>query len=168
MFDDMKEFNGQAYTGMRVGGTHLWHYDNGLWTETKEAPDQWSFQFNCTKGRAHSAPPNTGALVQTKYHWYILADQIATKIDENSYLTEMKGVKFKVGHQRPHWRHFSYEYPEQVGYNERIIAILEQAIRQLRGESAFAPVPAAPSVPSVAEVALAAGKREKAGLDHWL
>jgi hypothetical protein len=135
MYDDMKTFDGQTYTGMRVGGTHHWNYRDSEWVETKEAPDRWQFQFNCVKTRAINAPVNTGASLQTKYHWYILADQIATKLDENAYMTSMTGLKFKVGHQRPYWRAFSYDYPGQLSYKERIIAILEETLRQLKGNS---------------------------------
>ncbi len=59
-------------------------------------------------------------------------DQLATKLDANTYMTEMNGVKFKVGHKRPHWKQFSYQYPEQLSYKERVIQILENIITKLR------------------------------------
>jgi len=135
MYDKLKTYNNKVYTGMKVGGTHFWHYDNGKWNETKMAPDKWTFNFNSLKTRAHLAPNNSGASIQTKYHWYIIADQIATKIDSNSYMTTMKGVKFKVGHKRPYWKAFSYKYPEQESYRERIIRILEKTLNELKGNS---------------------------------
>src|SRR5271157_4007930 len=140
MYDDLKMTDyGETYTGMRIGGKHEWQYRDGKWVETKESPERWNFTFDCVKTRARAAPADTGAQVQTKYHWYILADQIATKINNNSYMTSMTGVKFKVGHQRPYWRAFSYEYPGQAGYRAQVIAILERALRQLKDEPSEQP-----------------------------
>ena len=134
MYNTLKTYNNQVYTGMKVGGSHVWKYNNGRWHETKESPSKWSFQFDCIKSRAKLAPLNSGANVNTKYHWYILADQIATKIDADSYSTSMKGIKFKIGHKRPYWKTFSYNYPEQVTYKERIIQILEETLKKLKNE----------------------------------
>lgn len=119
---------------MRVGGSHLWNYTNGKWHETKREPDKWSFKFESVKTRINPAPINTGASINTKFHWYIIADQIATKIDNNSYMTSMKGVKFKIGHKRPYWRTFSYNYPNQPSYKERVIKILEEILSELKNK----------------------------------
>ncbi|MFX0023564.1 MAG: hypothetical protein ACFE9S_14655 [Candidatus Hermodarchaeota archaeon] len=132
MYNSLKKYNDKVYTGMRVGHSHKWNYTNGKWYETKKEPDQWTFQFNSLKTRINTAPSNTGASINTKYHWYIIADQIATKIDENSYITSMKGIKFKIGHKRPYWKSFSYNYPEQLSYKERIIKILEKLLDDLK------------------------------------
>jgi len=134
MYNHLKTHNNKFYTGMRVGGAHNWNYKNGKWHETKEAPDKWSFKFNSIKTRINPAPSNTGASINTKFHWYIIADQIATKIDSNSYMTSMKGVKFKIGHKRPYWKTFSYNYPNQVTYKQRIIKILEETLMKLKNE----------------------------------
>jgi hypothetical protein len=131
MYDTLKFHDKKVYTGMKVGGSHSWSYNNGKWLETKIAPDKWTFTFDSLKTRLTSAPRNTGAIRKTKFHWYIIADQIATKIDENSYITSMKGVKFKIGHKRPDWRTFSYNYPNQLTYKERIIKILEDTLQEL-------------------------------------
>jgi len=133
-YDKLKEYNGQVYTGMKIGASHKWHYDSGKWSETKIAPSQWTFNFNSKKTRFHSAPINSGAKLNTKYHWYIIADQIASKLDANSYITNMKGIKFKIGHKRPNWKTFSYNYPEQESYKDRIIKILEKTLENLRNE----------------------------------
>ena len=90
------------------------------------------FTFNSIKTRNHLAPTNTGANIQTKYHWYIIAEQFAEKIDANSYMTTMKGEKFKLGHKRPHWRTYDYNYPEQTQLKDRIIEILEHILENLR------------------------------------
>ena len=140
MYDNFKTHENKIYTGMRVGGSHDWNYTNGKWYETKEAPDRWSFAFDSIKTRINPAPTNSGASIKTKFHWYIIADQIATKLDANSYMTSMKGVKFKVGRKRPYWRAFSYKYPNQIGYKERIINILEDAIRRLKAEKRCNPL----------------------------
>lgn len=134
MYNHLKTHNNKLYTGMRVGGAHHWNYKNGKWHETKVAPDKWNFKFNSIKTRINPAPSNTGANINTKFHWYIIADQIATKIDSNSYMTSMKGVKFKIGHKRPYWKTFSYNYPNQVTYKQRIIKILEETLMKLKNE----------------------------------
>ena len=134
MYNSLKVHNNKIYTGMRIGSSHYWNYNNGKWYEIKEAPDKWSFQFNSLKTRVNPAPNNTGASLNTKYHWYIIADQIATKRDNNSYMTSMKGIKFKIGHKRPYWKTFSYNYPEQISYKERVITILEDIITKLKAK----------------------------------
>ena len=134
MYNSLKKYNNNIYTGMRVGGSHLWNYTNGKWHETKREPDKWSFKFESVKTRINPAPINTGASINTKFHWYIIADQIATKIDNNSYMTSMKGVKFKIGHKRPYWKTFSYNYPKQPSYKEKIIEILEEILTELKKE----------------------------------
>ena len=131
-YNSLKTHDNKIYTGMLIGGTHQWNYTDGKWNEVKKTPDRWAFSFNSIKTRLHSAPSNTGANVGTKYHWYIMADQIATKLDTNSYMTQMKGVKFKIGHKRPHWKTFSYNYPEQQSYKERLISTLEYILEQLK------------------------------------
>lgn len=133
-YDDLKTYKGKTYTGMKVGGKHYWNYNNGKWFEVKKSPNFWKFTFSCVKNRHNPAPAHTGAKVGTKYHWYIIADQIAEKLDANSYSTLMKGIKFKVGHKRPNWKSFSYKYPEQKGYKERLIEILEDVLAQLKND----------------------------------
>ncbi len=130
MYDTLKKHNDEFYTGMEVGGSHSWTYNDGQWNETKMAPNRWTFNYNSLKARTHVAPSNTGANIQTKYHWYIIADQIATKIDSNSYMTTMKGVKFKVGHKRPNWKMWSYNFPKQESYKERVTTILETILKK--------------------------------------
>lgn len=133
-YDDLKEFAGQPYTGMSVGGQHTWVYPKGLWRERKTAPDTWEFTFSSIKQRERSAPVGSGVPLQTQYHWYILADQRVRKIDEDSYSTFMTGVKYKVAHKRPHWRKWSSEYPDQPSAIEKVVSILESTLAQLRGE----------------------------------
>ena len=131
-YDDVKEFEGETYSGMAVGGEHTWLYPNGLWKETKVAPDRWDFTFSAIKERERSAPPGSGVPVGTQYHWYILADQRVRKIDADSYTTFMSGVKYKIAHKRPHWRKWSSEYPEQTSETEKLIDILEGTLARLR------------------------------------
>jgi len=134
MYNSLKKYNNKLYTGMRVGLSHQWSYTDGKWFEIKQEPDKWNFKFDSLKTRIHNAPTNTGASINTKFHWYIIADQIATKIDDNSYMTSMKGIKFKIGHKRPYWKTFSYNYPEQLSYKERVIKILEDILLELKKE----------------------------------
>jgi hypothetical protein len=128
-YDEVKLYNGQVYTGMLVGGSHDWLYPNGRWHETKVAPDKWEFSFESLKRRSHAAQENTGAAKGTIFHWYIIADQLATKLDSDSYQTKMTGLKFKVGHKRPYWRGFSYDYDGQMNYKNRIKRLLKEILK---------------------------------------
>ncbi len=134
MYNNLKTYKDKTYTGMRVGQSHHWNYDDGKWYETKVSPDEWLIKFNSLKTRFQAAPPNSGAKIGTKYHWYIIADQIATKLDSDTYMTKLSGYKFKIGHKRPNWKAFSYKYPEQPSYKERVIEILEKVIERLKSE----------------------------------
>ncbi len=132
-YNAFKEHNGQKYTGMSIGGNHRWKYDNGVWGETKVTPDKWKFQFTCQKNRMHEAPRGTGALKGTEFHWYIIADQKVVKLDENTYKTLMIGSKFKIGHKRPNWNVWNYNYRHE-SYEDKIIKILEETIKLLRAK----------------------------------
>lgn len=130
-FDDTKEFNGKKYTGMSVGGEHHWQYPDGVWDERKISPDAWSFKFTSLKQRVKAAPVGSGVPLGTGYHWYIVADQKVEKIDADTYTTVMQGAKFKIGHKRPYWRGFSYSYPGQMSYRQKVIEVLKETIRDL-------------------------------------
>jgi hypothetical protein len=131
-YDDLKEFEGEEYSGMRVGGSHTWHYTDALWREEKISPDAWAFTLTSVKKRDQSAPPGSGAAVFTEYHWYLLAHQWVRKIDADSYTTFMSGLKYKVAHRRPHWQRWSNEYPGNDSERERIVEILSHTLDRLR------------------------------------
>ncbi|HEY7588847.1 MAG TPA: hypothetical protein VIB49_08925 [Thermoplasmata archaeon] len=131
-YDDLKEFEGEEYTGMPVGGEHTWIYPNGLWREQKVGPDRWEFTFTSIKERERSAPPGSGCPANTQYHWYLLAHQRARKIDADTYHTFMSGIKWKLAHKRPYWRKWSSEYPDQLPETAKLVAILEEALREVR------------------------------------
>jgi hypothetical protein len=133
-YDDIKQFNGRTYSGMSVGGRHVWEYPNGLWDERKVAPDKWKFTFSSVKRRARSAPEGSGVPPGSQYHWYIMAHQRVRKLDQDAYETFMEGVKFKLAHKRPHWRAWSSEYPGNRPEREQLIEILEQALAGLNAE----------------------------------
>lgn len=132
-YNVLKEFNGQQYTGMKVGGKHRWNYKNGIWNETKVSPDKWKFEFISNKYRIRQAPLGTGAFNNTKYHWYIIADQKVNKIDANTYSTKMMGLKYKVAHKRPNWNYWNYQYHGET-YEDRIVGILEEVIEKLKAK----------------------------------
>lgn len=77
-YNALKSFNGQVYSGMAVGGSHTWNYDQGVWKETKAEPDLWKIDFETKKRRSKNAPENSGAAVGTEYHWLIVAHQVST------------------------------------------------------------------------------------------
>jgi hypothetical protein len=134
-FDDKKEFRGQVYSGMPVGGRHLWEYPNGLWLERKVAPDRWVFTFSSVKKRARRAPEGSGAPTGTLYHWFLLAHQRVRKLDQDTYDTFMEGVKYKVAHKRPHWRGWSTDYPDHEPERQILIRILEEQLAELKSEN---------------------------------
>jgi len=131
LYNALKEYNGQKYSGMKVGGKHGWNYKDGKWNETKISPDMWKFVFICNKYRIHQAPIRTGALNNTEFLWYIIADQKVNKMNANTYRTEMTGLKYKIAHKRPHWNHWSYHYKGET-YEDRKIRVLEEVLEQLK------------------------------------
>ena len=135
--------SGQKYSGMPIGAEHHWLYPDGVWNEQKLGPDRWRFSFHATKRREHSAPVGSGAGVGTQYHWYVLGHQRVKKVDQDSYETFMEGLKYKVGHKRPHWQRWSNEYPEQASEKAKLTAILSKALRELQAPSSLAEVPSA-------------------------
>lgn len=134
-YDDLKEFEGEKYSGMSVGGRHTWIYPNGVWREGKVAPDRWEFTFSSRKERERSAPEGSGVPDGTQFHWFILAHQRVRKVDKDSYTTLMDGLKYKLAHKRPHWRKWSNEYPDQEPERERLIGIFESTLADLRREN---------------------------------
>ena len=130
-YNQIKEFQGKNYTGMKVGRTHKWYYDKGEWKEKKVTPDQWQFTYNVTKRRAGKAPEGSGVPVGTEYHWYILANQNVKKIDANNYTTSMIGLKYKLAHKRADRNNWSSSNNSQ---RKRLIEILESLIENIKME----------------------------------
>ncbi|MHA1818894.1 MAG: hypothetical protein ACTSU2_06820 [Promethearchaeota archaeon] len=142
-YDSLKNFNDDIYSGVRVGFVHRWHYDDGIWVEKKVKPDLWEIDYNSYKRRITRAPNNSGAKVGTGYHWYIVAEQKAFKIDANTYSTQMKGLKFKVGHRRPYWKLWDYQFnngqeivgkEKELAHKRRILRFLEYVVSELKKE----------------------------------
>jgi hypothetical protein len=127
-YDALKEYEGKRYTGMKVGRGHKWKYDAGDWIEKKVSPDRWDFSYAVTKRRAGKAPEGSGVPVGTAYHWYILADQTVTKLDANSYTTEMVGLKYKLAHKRADKQAWS---TSEAGQRKRLIQLLKATIAEL-------------------------------------
>ena len=128
-YDTIKEFEGRKYTGMRVGGSHSWYYQQGEWNETKVTPDRWQFTYTVNKRRRWDAPEGSGVPVGTEYHWYILAHQNVQKLNSNEYTTSMTGVKYKLAHRRAAGEEWSAGDRAQL---RRLIAILEENITLLQ------------------------------------
>jgi hypothetical protein len=131
-YNDLKEFDGEPYTGMAVGGRHTWRYANAVWREVKVAPDEWEFTLTSTKERDCAAPEGSGAALDTQYHWYLLAHQFVRKIDADRYATFMSGLKYKIAHKRPSWRTWSNGYDAEGSERDRVVAILAGAVERLR------------------------------------
>jgi hypothetical protein len=132
-YDRFKEFQGKRYTGMQIGRGHKWRYDAGDWSEKKVTPDKWEFDYAVTKRRKGRAPEGSGAPVGTSHRWYVLAEQVVTKLDANSYSTAMKGVKYKLNHKRADKETWSASDRAQ---RKKLIELLRDAIAELEREPA--------------------------------
>ena len=132
-YNEFKEFEGRRYTGMRVGRSHKWNYDPGVWTEKKVTPEQWQINYAVTKRRVGRAPEGSGVPVGTAYHWYILAHQNVTKLNANEYTTSLTGMKFKLAHRRADKNSWSASTRAQ---RRQLIKILEQVTKDLEREAA--------------------------------
>src|SRR3989440_4444770 len=127
-YDKFKEHEGKRYTGMAVGRGHKWKYEAGDWTEKKVTPDKWEIHYAVNKHRKGRAPEGSGAPVGTSHHWYLLADQIVTKLDANTYSTELKGTKYKLAHKRADKESWSASERAQ---RRRLVQILRELIAEL-------------------------------------
>jgi hypothetical protein len=130
-YNEFKDFEGQQYTGMKVGRSHKWNYDKGVWKETKITPDLWEIAYSVVKRRAGKAPEGSGVPVGTEYHWYILAHQNVRKLDANSYTTSLAGLKYKLAHKRADKDKWSTTARTQ---RKRLIKVLQDLITQLEKE----------------------------------
>src|SRR2546423_12909363 len=74
-YNEFKEYEGQRYTGMKIGRRHTWYYNRGQWKETKITPDLWQISYAVTKRRAGRAAEGSGVPVGTEHHWDVLAHQ---------------------------------------------------------------------------------------------
>ena len=132
-YNEFKEFEGHAYTGMKIGRSHKWFYDQGEWKETKVTPDLWTISYAVTKRRAGKAPEGSGVPVGTEYHWYILAHQNVRKLDANSYTTSLTGLKYKLAHKRADKDKWNISEKAQ---RKRLIKILKDLIVKLENAPA--------------------------------
>jgi hypothetical protein len=130
-YEEYKEFNGIKYTGMKVGGSHKWYYEKGIWSEKKIAPDKWELTYSVNKKRAWDAPEGSGVTVGTEYHWYILAHQNVRKLDANNYATSMTGIKYKLAHKRADRLNWNASENQQ---RKQLVQILEELIIQVKNE----------------------------------
>lgn len=144
-YDAFKEYEGRRYTGMKIGRSHKWNYDPGVWKETKVTPDEWQIEYAVTKRRAGHAPEGSGVPVGTGYHWYILAHQNVTKLNANEYSTSLTGMKFKLAHKRADKDTWSASPQAQ---RRHLIKILKQVIEDLEQGAAVDSQPSIDGKPS--------------------
>jgi hypothetical protein len=149
-YNEFKEFEGQRYTGMAIGRSHKWYYDQGEWKEKKITPDLWQISYAVTKRRAGRAPEGSGVPVGTEYHWYVLAHQNVHKLNANDYTTSLTGLKFKIAHRRADTEKWSATPKTQ---RKRMIKFLQDVIKDLeqqQDEETEAPTKAAAKSPAKA------------------
>ena len=127
-YNEFKEYEGQRYTGMKIGRSHKWYYDQGQWKETKVTPDLWQVSYAVTKRRAGRAPEGSGVPVGTEYHYYVLAHQNVAKQSANDYTTSLTGLKFKIAHKRAGSEKWSATPKTQ---RKRMIMFLQTVIADL-------------------------------------
>ncbi|MCL4638147.1 MAG: hypothetical protein M5Z89_04085 [Olivibacter sp.] len=130
-YNAFKQYGGKQYTGMAIGRSHHWEYDQGDWKETKITPDLWEIFYAVTKRRKGHAPKGSGVPVGTEYHWYILAHQNVKKLNANDYSTEMSGLKFKLAHKRADSGKWSTKAPTQ---RKHLVKFLKEIIAQLESD----------------------------------
>jgi hypothetical protein len=144
-YNEFKEYEGRRYTGMQIGRSHKWYYDQGEWKETKITPDLWQISYAVTKRRAGRAPEGSGVPVGTAYHWYVLAHQNVAKQTANDYTTSLTGIKFKIAHKRADSGKWSAtprtQRKRMIMFLRGVIADLE---KQSEREGAVASAPARP------------------------
>jgi hypothetical protein len=128
-YNKYKEYKGTQYTGMKIGRSHKWYYDQGEWRETKVTPDLWEISYAVTKRRAGKAPEGSGVPEGTAYHWFILAHQNVKKLNANDYSTALSGFKYKLAHHRADKSKWSASSKAQ---RKRLIKLLEDTIAQLK------------------------------------
>jgi hypothetical protein len=133
-YNQYKEYNGKQYTGMAIGRSHKWYYDQGEWKETKITPDLWEISYAVTKRRAGRAPKGSGVPVGTGYHWFIMAHQDVRKLNANDYSTALSGLKYKLAHKRAGNEKWSATSATQ---RKHLIKYLKEMAAQLEKE----PVP---------------------------
>ena len=131
-YNEFKEYEGQRYTGMKIGRSHKWYYDQGEWKETKITPDLWQVSYAVTKRRAGRAPEGSGVPVGTAYHWYVLAHQNVAKQNANDYTTSLTGLKFKIAHKRAGSEKWSATAKTQ---RKRMIVFLQNVIADLERQN---------------------------------
>lgn len=130
-YDAFKSYEGQQYTGMQVGRSHKWYYDQGIWKERKITPDKWELTYSVTKRRAGKAPEGSGVPVGTGYHWFILAHQFVHKLNANDYSTGMVGLKLKLAHKRADKGKWNISEPTK---RKHLIQMLKEFIKELEAD----------------------------------
>jgi hypothetical protein len=131
-YNQNKHYKDTQYTGMKIGRSHKWYYDQGEWRETKITPDLWEVSYAVTKRRAGRAPEGSGVSEGTAYHWFILAHQNVKKLNANDYSTSLNGFKYKLAHHRVDKMKWSASAKAQ---RKRLIKLLEDTIDQLKKEA---------------------------------
>src|SRR3954464_2695162 len=146
-YNDFKEHEGQRYTGMKIGRSHKWHYDQGEWKEKKITPDLWQIGYAVNKRRAGRAPEGSGVPVGTEYHWYILAHQNTAKQTANDYTTTLTGLKFKIAHKRAGTEKWSAtprtQRKRMITFLRSVLADLEKQTEREGGLAGVRETPAA-------------------------
>jgi len=89
-YDDLKEFDGETYAGMEVGGRHTWRYTDAVWRERKVSPDAWEFVLTSTKRRDRPAPEVSGVPLDT-----LLKDSRLSDRDVDELGDQIKGAVWK-------------------------------------------------------------------------
>lgn len=130
-YNRYKKYEGMQYTGMAIGRTHHWKYDEADWKERKITPDKWELAYSTTKRRTGKAPEGSGVPVGTGYHWFIMAHQFVEKLDANDYSTQMTGLKFKLAHKRAATGKWNISDEAQ---RKKLVTILKELIADLEKE----------------------------------
>jgi hypothetical protein len=157
-YNEFKEYEGQRYTGMKIGRGHTWRYDAGEWKEKKITPDLWQISYAVTKRRAGKAPEGSGVPVGTEYHWYILAHQNVAKLNANDYTTSFSGLKFKIAHKRADTEKWSATPKTQ---RKRMVKFLREVIADLEKQQDVGQLDLAEPKPAVKKAVKQAARKPR-------
>ena len=113
--------------GFRPGNSrYQWDFLKGKWLERRIDANEHSFVLKARFEKTKDAFPTLTGDIGTEFRWFVCADQIARKVDDNAFETLMSGLRFLVGYKKPKWKQFSHEYDTSIGYTNRVLEILKQ------------------------------------------
>ena len=102
-----QDFQGNPY-GFKPGkSTYTWDFLNAKWKDHRLDARDHTFILKARFEKAKDAYPSLTGEVGIEFHWFVFGDQIARKVDRDSFETLMTGTRCLLGYKKPSWRQFS-------------------------------------------------------------